>query len=88
MPFLIFYSGFSGLIPNFCIRDAGGDENRLPTSSTCMNLLKVLSYLLCSRMLEIISPLQRAQLPRYKSERVLRQKLLQALYSGAGFDLS
>lgn len=59
--------GFSGLIPKFCIRDAGGDENRLPTSSTCMNLLK---------------------LPRYKSERVLRKKLLQALYSGAGFDLS
>jgi ubiquitin-protein ligase E3 C len=38
------YSGFSGLVPKFCIRDAGGDENRLPTSSTCVNLLKVLSY--------------------------------------------
>ncbi|KAH9997435.1 HECT-domain-containing protein [Russula compacta] len=59
--------GFSGLVPMFCIRDAGGDENRLPTSSTCVNLLK---------------------LPRYQSEGVLRQKLLQALYSGAGFDLS
>ena len=35
------YSGFSGLVPKFCIRDAGGDENRLPTSSTCVNLLKV-----------------------------------------------
>jgi ubiquitin-protein ligase E3 C len=59
--------GFSGLVPKFCIRDGGEDENRLPSSSTCVNLLK---------------------LPRYKSERVLRQKLLQAIYSGAGFDLS
>ncbi|KAI9436528.1 hypothetical protein BJY52DRAFT_1230437 [Lactarius psammicola] len=59
--------GFSGLVPKFCIRDAGGDENRLPTSSTCVNLLK---------------------LPRYQSERVLCQKLLQAVFSGAGFDLS
>ncbi|KAI9436155.1 hypothetical protein BJY52DRAFT_1386801 [Lactarius psammicola] len=59
--------GFGGLVPKFCIRDAGGDENRLPTSSTCVNLLK---------------------LPRYQNERVLRQKLLQAVFSGAGFDLS
>ncbi|KAI0260666.1 HECT-domain-containing protein [Gloeopeniophorella convolvens] len=59
--------GFSGLVPKFCIRDAGGDETRLPTSSTCVNLLK---------------------LPRYKSEAVLRKKLLQAVFSGAGFDLS
>jgi len=28
------------------------------------------------------------QLPRYKSEKVLRGKLLQAISSGAGFDLS
>ncbi|KAI9509462.1 HECT-domain-containing protein [Russula earlei] len=59
--------GFSGLFPKFCIRDAGLDENRLPTSSTCVNLLK---------------------LPRYRSEDVLRRKLLQAVHSGAGFDLS
>jgi len=59
--------GFGGLIPKFCIRDAGGDETRLPTASTCVNLLK---------------------LPRYKNESTLRRKLLQALYSGAGFDLS
>jgi len=59
--------GFGGLVPKFCIRDAGVDENRLPTSSTCINLLK---------------------LPLYKSERVLREKLLQAVFSGAGFDLS
>ena len=28
-------------MPNFAIRDAGSDENRLPTASTCVNLLKV-----------------------------------------------
>jgi len=59
--------GFKELIPNFAIRDAGEDQHRLPTSSTCVNLLK---------------------LPRYTNERVLREKLLQAIYSGAGFDLS
>jgi hypothetical protein len=28
------------------------------------------------------------QLPRYKNEDVLREKLLQAIHAGAGFDLS
>ncbi|OCH88442.1 HECT-domain-containing protein [Obba rivulosa] len=59
--------GFKELVPNFAIRDAGGDEARLPTASTCVNLLK---------------------LPRYSSERILREKLLQAVNSNAGFDLS
>lgn len=59
--------GFKELYPKFCIRDSTSDEQRLPTSSTCVNLLK---------------------LPRYKSERVLREKLLQAINAGAGFDLS
>ncbi|KAF8428416.1 HECT-domain-containing protein [Boletus edulis BED1] len=59
--------GFKQLNPYFAIRDAGSDEHRLPTSSTCVNLLK---------------------LPRYQSEKVLREKLLQAISSGAGFDLS
>ncbi|KAF9456890.1 hypothetical protein BDZ94DRAFT_1274548 [Collybia nuda] len=59
--------GFKELVPNFSIRDAGSDQTRLPTSSTCVNLLK---------------------LPRYKSETVLRAKLLQAITSNAGFDLS
>ncbi|KAL4073187.1 hypothetical protein V8B97DRAFT_2022994 [Scleroderma yunnanense] len=59
--------GFKQLHPNFAIRDAGNDQNRLPTASTCVNLLK---------------------LPRYTNERVLRTKLLQAISSGAGFDLS
>lgn len=59
--------GFSYLTPKFSIRDSGSDENRYPTTSTCVNLLK---------------------LPMYKSEKVLREKLLAAVSSGAGFDLS
>jgi ubiquitin-protein ligase E3 C len=59
--------GFSQLFPKFSIRDAGSDEERLPSTSTCVNLLK---------------------LPRYKSEKALREKLLYAITSGAGFDLS
>ncbi|KAF8527427.1 HECT-domain-containing protein [Hysterangium stoloniferum] len=59
--------GFKELYPKFSIRDSSSDEQRLPTSSTCVNLLK---------------------LPRYQSERVMRQKLIQAINSGAGFDLS
>lgn len=59
--------GFSSLNPRFSIRDAGDDESRFPTTSTCVNLLK---------------------LPRYKSADVLRDKLLYAVNSGAGFDLS
>ncbi|KAM3416524.1 putative E3 ubiquitin protein ligase [Cercospora zeina] len=59
--------GFSHLNPKFSIRDSGNDENRFPTTSTCVNLLK---------------------LPMYKSEKILREKLLAAVNSGAGFDLS
>lgn len=59
--------GFSQLRPKFSIRDGGTDEDRLPSTSTCVNLLK---------------------LPRYKKEATLREKLLYAVTSGAGFDLS
>lgn len=59
--------GFSQLRPLFSIRDAGTDEERLPSTSTCVNLLK---------------------LPRYTNETTLREKLLYAITSGAGFDLS
>lgn len=59
--------GFSQLRPNFSIRDGGTDEERLPSTSTCVNLLK---------------------LPRYTDESTLRDKLLYAVTSGAGFDLS
>ncbi|KPM34046.1 hypothetical protein AK830_g12527 [Neonectria ditissima] len=59
--------GFSQLKPKFSIRDGGTDEERLPSTSTCVNLLK---------------------LPRYTSEAILRDKLLYAVTSRAGFDLS
>jgi ubiquitin-protein ligase E3 C len=59
--------GFGQLNPRFSIRDSGSDERRYPTTSTCVNLLK---------------------LPMYRTEGVLREKLLAAVNSGAGFDLS
>ncbi|KAG6825622.1 hypothetical protein H0H92_003037, partial [Tricholoma furcatifolium] len=36
--------GFRELNPNFSITDGGSDERRLPTASTCMNLLKLPRY--------------------------------------------
>ncbi|KAL7924694.1 hypothetical protein ACQKWADRAFT_255352 [Trichoderma austrokoningii] len=59
--------GFAQLNPKFAIRDGGTDQERLPSTSTCVNLLK---------------------LPVYRSEATLRTKLLYAISSGAGFDLS
>ncbi|XP_042213682.1 ubiquitin-protein ligase E3C-like isoform X2 [Homarus americanus] len=58
--------GFKELQPAFCIQPSGS-EDRLPTASTCMNLLK---------------------LPEYKKEHTLRDKLLYAITSGSGFELS
>ncbi|KAJ6036440.1 hypothetical protein N7540_000719 [Penicillium herquei] len=36
--------GFSHLNPPFSIRDSGNDQERLPTTSTCVNLLKLPVY--------------------------------------------
>ncbi|WFD30911.1 HECT-type E3 ubiquitin transferase [Malassezia sp. CBS 17886] len=36
--------GFAELNPKFAIRNAGADESRLPTASTCVNLLKLPAY--------------------------------------------
>ncbi|KAI0142706.1 hypothetical protein GGR57DRAFT_382441 [Xylariaceae sp. FL1272] len=36
--------GFQGLVPKFSIRDGGNDEKRLPSASTCINLLKLPVY--------------------------------------------
>ncbi|XP_058458874.1 ubiquitin-protein ligase E3C [Malaya genurostris] len=58
--------GFKDLDPPFCIQNAG-DTDRLPSASTCMNLLK---------------------LPAVEKEEVLREKLLYAIQSGSGFELS
>ncbi|KAK5174179.1 ubiquitin-protein ligase (E3) [Saxophila tyrrhenica] len=59
--------GFEYLNPRFSIRDSGSDEGRWPSTSTCVNLLK---------------------LPMYRSEEVMKSRLLAAVRSGAGFDLS
>ncbi|KAJ1551858.1 hypothetical protein HK405_013661 [Cladochytrium tenue] len=37
-------SGFSALNPKFCIAFSSGDQDRLPTASTCVNLLKLPAY--------------------------------------------
>lgn len=36
--------GFKELRPSFCLRNAGSDMERLPTASTCVNLLKLPAY--------------------------------------------
>jgi len=36
--------GFKELYPEFCIQSAGTETDRLPTSSTCINLLKLPEY--------------------------------------------
>ncbi len=70
--------GFKALVPLPCIQQIRLSENqfiddiptgevRLPTSSTCMNLLK---------------------LPNYKSKKILKEKLLYAIESGSGFELT
>jgi ubiquitin-protein ligase E3 C len=70
--------GFASLEPAPCIQQirlpegfaASGNADKnapLPTSSTCMNLLK---------------------LPNYWSKELMRRKLLAAIESGAGFELT
>ena len=61
--------GFGALTPSFGLQrvPVASDAERLPSASTCFNLLK---------------------LPQYSSEAVLRDKLLTAIHSGAGFELS
>ena len=61
--------GFRQLQPPFTIQQVriANDTERLPSSGTCMNLLK---------------------LPVYSCKEVLREKLLYAIESGAGFELS
>uniref|UniRef100_A0A8C5HRY6 Ubiquitin-protein ligase E3C n=1 Tax=Gouania willdenowi TaxID=441366 RepID=A0A8C5HRY6_GOUWI len=59
--------GFKELYPAFCIHNGGSDLERLPTASTCMNLLK---------------------LPEFCDQNLMRNKLLYAIESSAGFELS
>ncbi|OQS03207.1 HECT E3 ubiquitin ligase [Thraustotheca clavata] len=60
--------GFKQLQPLICIQQVRiSDDERLPSSATCMNLLK---------------------LPTYSSKEVMKSKLLYAIHSKAGFELS
>ncbi|MCJ8731205.1 hypothetical protein PDJAM_G00196620 [Pangasius djambal] len=59
--------GFKELYPAFCIHNGGNDLERLPTASTCMNLLK---------------------LPEFCDQELMRNKLLYAIESSSGFELS
>ncbi|KAJ1855932.1 ubiquitin-protein ligase (E3) [Coemansia sp. RSA 1822] len=61
--------GFAELNPRFCIsgNNVDGADSRLPSASTCVNLLK---------------------LPVYSSRQIMRDKLVTAIESNAGFDLS
>lgn len=61
--------GFASLKPPFTIQRVGilRDSEKLPSSSTCFNILK---------------------LPTYSSEQVLKKKLLYALESRSGFELT
>ena len=58
--------GFKNLIPSFAIQNSGSAD-RLPTASTCMNLLK---------------------LPPIEDYEALKEKLICAIESDSGFDLS
>ena len=44
--------GFAELNPKFAIRHAGDDAHRLPTASTCVNLLKLPAYTSTEQCLE------------------------------------
>jgi ubiquitin-protein ligase E3 C len=77
--------GFRELNPRFAIRAAGTDETRLPTSSTCVNLLKLPEYTDEANLRQSVpSFLPSSEFELTESSR----KLLYAISSGAGFDLS
>lgn len=61
--------GFSSINPQFTIQRVpiSNDDEKLPTASTCFNILK---------------------LPTYSSEKTMKSKLLYAIQSGSGFELT
>lgn len=63
---VFFLFSMQDLDPPFCIQNAG-DTDRLPSASTCMNLLK---------------------LPAFSSKEQMREKVLYAIESNSGFELS
>ena len=83
--------------PQFGIRFGGNDKTRLPSAckppsaSVSMKLRYIAS---CANLLKlyVITPVNLAaklmSRPDYQDEALLREKLLQSIDSGAGFDLS
>jgi ubiquitin-protein ligase E3 C len=61
------FLGFKDLQPPFTIRVLQPDDNQLPASHTCSNVL---------------------DLPAYSNKKVMRDKLLYAIKSGAGFEMA
>ena len=61
--------GFSSLQPAFTVvkMDCSDPDTKLPTSSTCFNLLRI---------------------PLYSSERILKEKIMYAIHSNAGFEMA
>jgi hypothetical protein len=61
--------GFQAMTPAFTLHRVGisSDSDKLPSASTCFNMLK---------------------LPTYSSQKVMKEKLLYAVTSGAGFEMS
>ena len=68
--------GFGELNPPIAIRFAGQDETRLPTASTCVNLLKLPGYK------------SKIVLKEYDPFINDSRKLLYSIKSNSGFDLS
>lgn len=61
--------GFASLQPLFTIvkMDCSQADQKLPTSSTCFNLLRI---------------------PPYSSEKILKEKIMYAIHSNAGFEMA
>ena len=61
--------GFGSLQPLFCVvkMDCSDPDTKLPTSSTCFNLLRI---------------------PPYSSEKVMKEKIMYAIHSNAGFEMA
>ena len=83
--------------PQFGIRFGGNDKTRLP--SACKPLptfvsIKLTNIASCANLLKlyVITPVnldvKLMSRPDYQDEALLREKLLQSIDSGAGFDLS
>lgn len=79
--------GFKELNPRFAIRDAGEDVTRLPSASTCVNLLKLPRYQSKALLKQCVRRITTRE-GSLSLTLVLYRKLLMAITARAGFDLS